>query len=223
PPAETRSERGPGRVLRRGRATAMSDPLTLDKLVVVSPRFARSVSLVCDAHRPDALDGYLLTPTGRDVLRRLADALRGDSAARAWSLTGPYGSGKSAFALFAAQLLSGEEGVRQRARKFLAPADAELSERFFGPGGPLPKKIGRLCPVLVTGSRQPMEKALAAGLALSLRATASLGRPPKIVERLERLAGASANSGTAIVGLFEEANEYLDRFDNEAAGILPPT
>jgi hypothetical protein len=46
----------------------MSDTTTLYKLVVVSPRFARSVSLVRDAQRPDALDGYILTPTGRAVL-----------------------------------------------------------------------------------------------------------------------------------------------------------
>ena len=69
----------------------MSDSPTLDKLVVVSPRFARSVSLVRDAHRHDAIDSYILTPTGRDVLRRLADALCGVSSTRAWSLTGPYG------------------------------------------------------------------------------------------------------------------------------------
>ena len=79
----------------------MSDSPTLDKLVAVSPRFARSISLVRDAHRTDALEGYILTPTGRDVLHRLSDALRGDSPTRAWSITGPYGSGKSAFALFA--------------------------------------------------------------------------------------------------------------------------
>src|ERR1041384_2198025 len=102
----------------------MSDVPTLDKLILVSPRFARSVSLVRDAHRADALDGYILTPTGRDVLRRLSDALRGDSPTRAWSLTGPYGSGKSALALFAAQLLSGNDNVRQPARKFLADCDA---------------------------------------------------------------------------------------------------
>lgn len=130
----------------------MSDSPALDKLVVVSPRFARSVSLARDAHRADALEGYILTPTGRDVLRRLADALRGESAARAWSLTGPYGTGKSAFALFAAQLLAGEPRARQKARAFLASEDPALSERFFGRGAGLPKKAGRLCPVLVTGS-----------------------------------------------------------------------
>ena len=77
----------------------MSNSPTLDTLAVVSPRFARSVSLVRDVHRTDALDGYILTPVGRDVLRRLTDALQGDSPTRAWSLTGPYGSGKSALTM----------------------------------------------------------------------------------------------------------------------------
>src|SRR5207248_2596586 len=120
-----RTERHPGRSLRHRRATAMNDSPTLDQLVIVSPRFARSVSLTRDAGRADAIDGYILTPNGRDILRRLATSLRGESSTRAWSLTGPYGSGKSAFALLAAQLLSGDEKVRQQARKFLTEADAE--------------------------------------------------------------------------------------------------
>lgn len=198
----------------------MSDSPTLEKLIAVSPRFARSVSLVRDAHRTDALHGYILTPIGRTILRRLSDALRGDSPTRAWSITGPYGSGKSAFALFTAQLLSGEEEVRHSARKFLAAHDADLSERFFGASGPLPRRAGRLCPVLVTGSRQPLEKALAASLASSLRTIAQRGRRPLIVERLERIAQQAASTGTAIVGLFEEAGEYLERFGHAAGGIL---
>ncbi|MGH7172004.1 MAG: hypothetical protein ACRELG_17150 [Gemmataceae bacterium] len=199
----------------------MSDSPTLDKLVVVSPRFARSVSLVRDAHRPDALEGYLLTPTGRDVLRRLSDALAGDSPTRAWSLTGPYGSGKSAFALFAAQLLAGDETVRHRARSSFADWEPELAERLFGASGSLPRKVGRLCPVLVTGSRRPLEQALAESLASSLRAIAQNGRPPGLVKRLEQFAAQDSFSGKAIVALFEEANAYLqEKFGNAAAGIL---
>jgi hypothetical protein len=56
---------------------------TLDQMVIVRPRFARSISLVRDADCVDALESYILTPTGRDVLRRLADALHGDTATRA--------------------------------------------------------------------------------------------------------------------------------------------
>jgi hypothetical protein len=198
----------------------MSDTPTLDQLVTVSPRFARSVALVRDVHRTDALDGYILTPTGRDVLRRLAEALRGDSFSRAWSLTGPYGSGKSAFALFTAQLLAGKPTVRPRARAMLAETDPELADRFFGPGGPLPKRVGRLCPVLVTGSRQSLERALAASLASALRSTARTGRPSELVKRLETLADLPTASGTAVVALFEEASEYLARFGSDGAGLL---
>jgi hypothetical protein len=198
----------------------MSESPPLDDLVLVSPRYARSVSLARDAQRTDALDGYILTPTGRHVLSRLADALRDNSPTRAWSLTGPYGSGKSAFALLVGQALAGERWVRQKTRAFLASQDAALAERLFGTGSPLPKKEGRLCPVLVTGSRKPLDKALAASLAASLRAIIPRGRPPQIVERLETLAKQAAPSGTAVVALFEEANTYLERYGDDAAGIL---
>ncbi len=198
----------------------MTASLALNKLVVVNSRFARSVSLVRDALRPDALQGYILTPTGRDVLHRLADALRGDSQTRAWSLTGPYGSGKSAFALFCAQLLGGEQRPRLQARTLLEEEDASLADLFFGQGAKLSKKSGRLCPVLVSGSRQPMAKALASSLALALRRMASRGRPPHLVGRLERLAAEADPSSTAVVGLFEETNEYLSRFGSDGAGIL---
>ena len=197
----------------------MSESSGLEQMVVVRPRFARSISLVRDFHRFEALEGYILTSSGRDVLHRLADALRDDSPTRAWSLTGPYGSGKSAFALFAAQLLGGAEAIRQRARASLASSDRDLHDLFFGSGGSLRKKAGRLCPVLVTGSRQPLDKALAASLASALRRIART-KPPQIVERLERLAGQPHPSGTAVVGLFEEANDYLERCGKGVSGIL---
>ncbi len=197
----------------------MSDSPPLNQLVAVSPRFARSVSLVRDVHRADALEGYVLTPTGRNMLTRLANALRGETSTRAWSLTGPYGSGKSAFVLLVAQLLSGEPKVRKRAKAYLASMDPELADQLFGTDL-LPKATDRLCPVLLTGSRQPIEKALAAALSASLRSLISRGRPPQIIDKLDQLANQAGSSGTAIVGLFEEANEYLDRAGHDCAGLL---
>lgn len=198
----------------------MTDSPSYSNFIAVNSRFARSVSITRDETRSDALDGYILTPNGRDILRRISVSLRGDSSTRAWSLTGPYGSGKSSLALLAAQVLSGDDRIRLNARKFLGNADAELSEMFFGAGSPLPKRAGRLFPVLVTGSRQPLEKALSARLAASLRTTINRGRPPQIIERLERLANQKQPVGTAIVELFEEANEYLERSGSETAGLL---
>jgi hypothetical protein len=199
----------------------MTKTLPLEWLVAVHGRFARSVSLVRDAERVDALSGYILTPTGRDVLHRLAEALRGESFTRAWSLTGPYGTGKSAFVLFVAQLLGGEGAARRQAHSILEREDKELYERLFGGGGVLRKKAGRLCPVLVSGSRRPLDQALASGLASALRAVARR-RPPEIVNHLEAIASGKTDdpSSSTVVGLYEEADEYLRRFGNEAEGIL---
>jgi hypothetical protein len=197
----------------------MTDPLALETLVRVNPRFARSVSLTRDTDRPDMLDGYILTPNGRDTLRRMAAALAGESTTRAWTLTGPYGSGKSALALLIAQALAGDDAVRKHARKFLTDADPDLAAQLFGPGTLLAKKPGRLFPVLVTGSRQPLDKALAAALAASLRTVATRGRRPQIIDRLEALAAQPAPAGGAVAPLFAEAVEYLERAD-ESAGVL---
>jgi hypothetical protein len=97
----------------------MPGVISLEEVVRVSPRFTRSIALGRDFDRADALEGYILTPTGRIVLTRLVEALRGESPARAWSLTGPYGAGKSAFGLFLAQLLGGFGDVRRQARRIL--------------------------------------------------------------------------------------------------------
>ena len=72
----------------------------LTKIVQVGRRFLRSVNLERDFYTPDSMDGYVLTPAALTTLDRLAIAIDQPSA-RAWSITGAYGTGKSAFALMA--------------------------------------------------------------------------------------------------------------------------
>src|SRR5207245_2086647 len=117
--------------------------------------------------RPDALKGYLLTPSGREVLARLASALRRETTSRAWSLTGPYGSGKSAFALFASQLLCGQGSASDAARSYLKQEDQALWKQLFRGARSLGEAA--LCPVLITGAREPLEVGLARGLEQSVR------------------------------------------------------
>ena len=198
----------------------MSKPYPLDHIVSVKSRFTRSMSLVRDFESPGALEGYILTPVGRDVLHRLLAALGGASSTRAWSLTGPYGTGKSSFALFVAQLLAADSGIRDRACALLRSQDRLLADEMTLRESPLGKKTSRLCAVLVSGSRQPLEKALAGSLARALRQLSPRGRAPQVVQNLESLAESPDSTGAGIVGLFEEANEYLHRFGDDAAGLL---
>jgi hypothetical protein len=200
----------------------MAGVIPLDRVVTVSPRFTRSIALVRDFDRPGALDGYVLTPTGRAILGRLVEALRHESAARVWSLTGPYGAGKSAFALFVAQLLAGTGDARRQARRLLAGVDPGAAERLFGSGSALAKNGSRLLPVLVSGTREPLDQALAGRLAAAFRAVKMSGRPPAFIPELERLAEQPTSDGTgaAVLSLFEEALNYLERFGTDGSGLL---
>ena len=82
----------------------MNKEIPLSEIFHVTRRFRRSVHLERDFYAEHSLDGYVVTVTARETLRRLISALENHSASKAWSITGPYGSGKSAFALFAAKL-----------------------------------------------------------------------------------------------------------------------
>lgn len=129
----------------------------MEHLVAIKGRFARSVRLDADS-AADALEGYL--PTGRslDVLRRVARGMIRDDAARAFSITGPYGSGKSSLAVMLDACLGpvGDEG-HQTARRILtehAPevlAALDKGRNKFGGGDP-----GFVRAVITTPQREPV-------------------------------------------------------------------
>ena len=75
----------------------MSDVLA-DRIAVRS-RFARSANVERDIARPEPLEGYVVTARVLDILGRIAVTAANGEAGGAWSLTGPYGSGKSSLAL----------------------------------------------------------------------------------------------------------------------------
>ena len=73
--------------------------VALADLVSVAGRFARSSNLERDTSRIEPLDGYVVTARALDVVQRIATAATSGPSGGAWSLTGPYGSGKSSLAL----------------------------------------------------------------------------------------------------------------------------
>ena len=80
----------------------------------VASRFTRSVNIQQDLWQPESLQGYLVTAGARRALLRIAPARCTPEAARAWTLTGPYGTGKSALGLFTAKLLASDARSRPR-------------------------------------------------------------------------------------------------------------
>ena len=81
--------------------------------VKVPRRYVRSVDVCRDLGDSGALEGYVVTPGARDAIERLSRGLSHKSAQRAFRLVGPYGSGKSAFALWLANLAENVQGAQE--------------------------------------------------------------------------------------------------------------
>ena len=80
--------------------------------ISVRSRFARSASLERDLARLEPLDGYVVTARALDVVERIAETAANGAAGGAWSLTGPYGSGKSSLALLIDAALGDDSDTR---------------------------------------------------------------------------------------------------------------
>ena len=132
--------------------------------ISVGGRFARSANLERDLARPEPLDGYVLTARGLDVVERIATAAATGSAGGAWSLTGPYGSGKSSLALLLDAAFGGRSRLQRTALALVhdaSPAAADLIRRAHRRHGTLYRGFTR---ALVTAAREPLARTVARAL-----------------------------------------------------------
>lgn len=139
----------------------MADPL-LSEVVSVAARFRRSASLEADYGQVDLLTDYIVSPLAIEVTTRICKELGSTHGNRAWTLVGPYGSGKSSFLTFLASILSDDPlrtGAFQALRQVSTTAMQEVA-RARGQLG----TTQHLIPVVVTGSRRPLGPALLKGM-----------------------------------------------------------
>ena len=193
----------------------MNKTIPLSELFHVASRFHRSVHLERDFYTGNALEGYVLTVTARETLQRVITALEDESTSKAWSLTGPYGSGKSAFALFTAKLLGDSKSpTTQGAANLLKHGDKSLWHQFISLDL---HKDRKFCSVLISGERSPITLALLRGLerGLTTFSDSRVGGSaiqhgsfrPLLLDIQKRL-DASEN------GIFPHASEITDLFES---------
>ena len=197
--------------------------IPLSDLFQVKGRFRRSVHLERDFYTENALDGYVLTATAREMLSRVISTLENEATSKAWSLTGPYGSGKSAFALFAAKLLGDPNAPTTRqALDLLERGDANLYEKFKYINGNGKNSLSGFCPVLISGERAPLSLGLLRGLVHGL--TASNGTIPStsLIQEsqnlLETAEKGTIPSASEITALFESAANAI--CESGGSGLL---
>lgn len=172
-------------------------PQRLAELVEVRGRFHRSVHVGRDWARGFDSE-YFVTPAIVAIADQVVEELARPLGTRAWTVTGPYGTGKSAFCLFLARLLASPEPDEDAAR---ALRRRHLKDR-------LP-----LRPLLIQAERGPLAPAIAAavgearGLRLKSRARKAAARPSECVEVLVE---AAARSDGGLVVIVDELGKYLE-------------
>jgi hypothetical protein len=153
--------------------------IKLADFISVRPHLHRSVNLERDADS-SAIDGYI--PTGRalDTLERVANALHNPSSGRAWSITGPYGSGKSSFALFIDALLApSEDAARRKAEGLLAERSPQLLERLSTGRRRLGADSSGFLRAVVTAQPEPVVLTLLRALDTGVQRLLPRGRPAR--------------------------------------------
>ncbi len=194
----------------------------LSDFVTVRGRYQKSIHLERDARSDGALGGYIVTPLVRGVLGRLAAGLESDSQQRACSITGPYGTGKSALAVLWASLVSESREPRaEAARTLVRTADPDLHRRITRL---LPER-GGFVTVLATGERSGLDFVLLRALGKSLeRFWSGRGAKPTILRNIGS-ALQNAERGRQIgvrqvVELFEEAALKVRNSAQPGAGLV---
>ena len=91
----------------------------LNEVVAIATRFAKSTNVERDRDNPSVLDGYVPTSRTEAVLSSVLQRATNGDAGGAWSITGPYGTGKSSLAIFLDALLGKDGPTRQRALDLL--------------------------------------------------------------------------------------------------------
>ena len=88
--------------------------------VQINTHYTRSVNLERDGSSINVVQAYIPTSRALRTMERVVDSFGAKQAPRAWSLIGPYGSGKSSFSVFLSHLLyNNESETTQAAYKVL--------------------------------------------------------------------------------------------------------
>lgn len=172
---------------------------TLSDLIHVQSNWTRSVNVERDA--ADWVAGsahYTLTPLALSIMDQAVSAIVNSRYTRAWTITGPYGTGKSAFALALTHLLS-PNGPRSPLSASLKREAPELADRFAQIWA---DKVHFL-PVLINGRRAGLIPALIDGLKRALGATEGNA---DLVSALDAL---DANDAVGLTTLYEAASSRI--------------
>lgn len=178
----------------------------LNELLTVRHRSVRAVNLDEDLRDPEVLTGYAPGAHVIDALRRITAAMQEGARTRAFSITGPYGSGKSSFGHFLCSLFGPKgEAVHGAAARLLGEIDPQLAETTARERRRLGADRRGLILATVSAKREPISEALLRALHHGAeRYWSGPGRKPDVLHELREAASKPTNGSERALRLFEE-------------------
>jgi hypothetical protein len=142
----------------------------------------RSVNVEQDLGDQSIIEGYVLTTQARTCSRRILNRFEENSPGRSWTLTGPYGSGKSYFSLFLMNLMGTAQSDHSFVLSSLLRVDPDLAEQAVNTLNHGSTK--GLLPVPITGYRASLQECILHGLLLSLERLNGDGKIKPLLDEL---------------------------------------
>ena len=167
--------------------------IPLSEFISFSSQFLRSVNIERDFFTKDVNDGYLMTRNAKSAFEQLVKGVD-DPSYRALSISGPYGAGKSALAMFIA--------------RFLTNKNKNFDKNVYSYLGEISRKLRPdinecYLPILATGTRERLSDCLLNSLKLSLQKSGRQDILKKIVRKKNREPVNEVNTRT-VVQMFED-------------------
>lgn len=182
----------------------------LSALVEVHHRSVRAVNLDTDLRDPGVLRGYSPGDHVIDALRRIAVSFQDEPRTRAWSITGPYGSGKSSFAHLLCSLLAcASEPAHKAATTLIFATDPQLGETVARERERLGIAERGAIPAAVAAERESITHALLRALCRGAELYWSgPGRKPDVLHELRGAAGSRAPSTELVFSFLDELTAH---------------
>lgn len=187
--------------------------------ITINSQYTRSINLERDHESGSTVASYIPTSRSKRLLKRIDESLNEEVQPRAWSLIGPYGSGKSSFSVFLSHLLSnpGSNSTKDAFEVLAANKIDEynaLQEHTLDSTGYIK--------ILISGSPESLSKRILMGLyqAVSTFWSSRKGRSPAILSKLEDAANVGCSSSET-VKLFKQVQDEVNKIDGKKPkGIL---
>ena len=193
--------------------------MSIRNRISIDTIYTRSINIERDKDASEIAKAYIPTSRSLLTLRRFAETLNDQNLPRSWALIGPYGSGKSSFAVFLNQLIKHkDQSSRNHFLKVIQDEDkklsSDLSSYFNDENG--------LASVLITGSPEP----LAARFLSSLNQAAKQfwskynGKKPAVIESINNAINQPSTTINDIIELVEEFRKAVEKSGGKGVLIV---